>query len=279
MNSKALSESGMLNRILVATDGSDYSAGAIRTGTALAKSRGARLICLSVALYNPEYSTLVPNLEEEAERRAREALKSFIDEAGSTAETVTVEATDPYQGILEGAKAHSADVIVIGRRGKRGLARMMVGDATAKVIGHAECPVLVAPRPARLWEKRILLATDGSQYSEAAASAAAHLAKQAGLPVTVISVVTNSHSQARRQEAEKAVNSKVERLKGLGLEVEGKVVEGRPDEAIVKAAETSGADLIVVGSHGRTGITKVLVGSVAERVIGQASCPVLVVKS
>lgn len=274
----ALSENGMLNRILVATDGSDFSAGAIRTGTALAKARGARLIGMSVALYNPEYSTLVPNLGEEAEKRAREALRSFIEEAGAGVETVTVEAGDPSQGILEGAREHSADVIVMGRRGKRGLARMMVGDATAKVIGHANCAVLVAPRAARLWEKRILLATDGSEHSEAAAGAAGHLAKQAGLPVTVVSVVTGSHSAARRAEAERAVAGKVERLKEMGVAAEGRVIEGRPDEAIVKAAEDAGADLIVMGSHGRTGLTKILLGSVAERVIGQTTAPVLVVK-
>ena len=274
----ALSENGMLNRVLVATDGSDYSAGAIRTGVALARARSARLIGVSIALNNPEYSTLVPNLAEEAEKRAREALKSFVAEAGVGTEAVTREAGDPSQGILDCAREHSADVIVIGRRGKRGIARMMVGDATAKVIGHADCAVLVAPRASRLWERRVLLATDGSPHSEAAAGTAGHLARQAGLPVTVVSVVTGSHSAARRQEAEQAVASKVERLKGMGVAAEGKIVEGRPDEAIVKAAEDVGADLIVMGSHGRTGLAKVLLGSVAERVIGQAICPVLIVK-
>lgn len=274
----ALSEQGTLNRVLVATDGSDYSAGAIRTGVALAKANGAQLVGLSIALYNPEYSTLVPNLAEEAEKRARGALESFVAEAGEHAVTVTIEAGDPSTGILEGAKQQQADVIVVGRRGKRGLARMMVGDATAKVIGHAHCAVLVAPRAGRLWEKCVLLATDGSPHSEAAAGAAGHLAKKAGLPVTVVSVVTSSHSSARRQEALDAVTAKVLKLKSMGVAAEGKVVEGRPDEAIVKAAEEVGADLIVMGSHGRTGLVKVLLGSVAERVIGQAVCPVLVVK-
>lgn len=274
----ALSENGTLGVVLVATDGSDYSAGAIRTGVALAKASSAHLIGLSIAVHNPEYSTLVPNLDVEAEIRAREALKSFSAEAGSDAETMTMEASDPYQGILEGAKAQNADIIVIGRRGKRGLARMMVGDATAKVVGHADCAVLVVPRAARLWEKGILLATDGSSFSEAAAGAAGHLARQSGLPVTVVSVVTSSHDAARRQEAEQVVSAKVERLKNMGVAAEGKVVEGSPDEVIVKFAEDIGADLIVVGSHGRTGLARVLLGSVTKRVIGQAACPVLVVK-
>jgi len=274
----ALSENGMLNRVLIATDGSDFSAGAIRTGVALAKSRGARLIGLSIALYNPEYSTLVPNLAEEAEKGARDALKSFVAEAGAGAETVTREAGDPSEGIVAAAREHSADVIVMGRRGKRGLARMMVGDATAKVIGNASCAVLVAPRGGRLWEKRLLLATDGSRHSEAAAAAASHLAKQAGLPITVVSVVTASQNAARREEAREAVAATVVRFKAAGLDAAGMVAEGRADEAIVKAAEDVGADLIVVGSHGRTGLRKVLLGSTAERVIGQAICPVLVIK-
>jgi nucleotide-binding universal stress UspA family protein len=278
MTSKNFSESGALNTVLVATDGSDYSAGAIRTGIALAQTHGAKLIGLSIALNNPEYSTLVPNLQEEAAKRAHEALASFNEATGGTAETATREAADPAQGIVAAADELGADLIVMGRRGKRGLARVMVGEATARVVGHASCPVLVAPRPAHLWEKHILLATDGSPYSEAAAGVAGLLAKQAGLPVSVVSVVTSSHSEERRKLAEQAVSAKVERLKSLGLQVEGRVVEGRPDEAIVKAAEAAGADLIVMGSHGRTGLKKILLGSVAERVIGHATCPVLIVK-
>ncbi|MEW6679194.1 MAG: universal stress protein [Pseudomonadota bacterium] len=278
MTTQALSEQGRIARVLVATDGSEYSAGAIRTALAVAGHCGASVTGMSVALYNPEYSTLVPNLGEEAEKRAREALVSFTEAVGDGAQTLTVEAADPAQGIVEGTRQVDADVVVMGRRGKRGLARMMVGDATAKVIGHADCAVLVCPRAARLWEKRILLATDGSAHSEAAAGTAGHLAKRFNLPVTVVSVITSSHSAARRAEAEKAVNAKVERMRAQGVTVEGLIEEGRPDEAIVKAAEDVGADLIIMGSHGRTGLTKILLGSVAERVIGQAHCPVLVVK-
>lgn len=278
MTGRMLAESGMLNRVLVATDGSEYSAGAVRTGTALARARGARLIGLSVAVYNPEYATLVPNLGEEAGKFAREALRAFAAEAGADCETLTWEAADPYRGIVEAAREHSADLIVMGRRGKRGLARMAVGEATVRVIGHADCAVLVVPRAARLWEKRLLLATDGSPHSSAAAGAAAHLAKQAALPVTVVSVVTSSHSPARRTKAEQAIAGAVQQMTGMGVQADGKVLDGRPDEAIVQAAIDVGADLIVVGSHGRTGLAKLLLGSVSERVIGLATCPVLVVK-
>lgn len=280
MSNSTLSETGNLHRVLVVTDGSDESAGAIRTGVALAALHGARLIGLSIALDNPEYATLVPNLKEAAELYAREALQSFIEEAGIGAEAITREATDPVQGIIDAATELNADIVVIGQQNKGSLARrLMVGGATAGVIGHAPCPVLVAPRAAHLWEKRVLLATDGSSHSEAAAVAAGRVARHAGLPVNVVSVVTSSHNEERRNEADRAVASALARLTGLELQTEGQVAEGRPDEAIIKTAESLGADLIVVGSKGRTGLAKILLGSVAERVIGHATCPVLVVKA
>ncbi|MDA8255746.1 MAG: universal stress protein [Betaproteobacteria bacterium] len=274
-----LTTTGMPNCVLVATDGSDDCAGAIRTGIALARSRGARLIGLSIAVDNPEYSTLVPNLQEAAEAHAREALKSFIDEAGESAEATTRRASDPAEGIVNAAGELSADLIVVTESDKSDLTRMMLGDTTTKVIGHSACPVLVVPRSAHLWDTRILLATDGSPHSEAATELAGHFAAQAGLPVSVVSVVVSRHNDESRKEAERAVAAAVDRLTGMGLRAEGLVEEGRPDEAIVKAAESGGADLIVVGSHGRTGLTKILLGSVAERVIGHAACPVLVVKT
>ena len=272
------STTAMPNCVLVATDGSDDCAGAIRTGIALARSRGARLIGLSIAVDNPEYSTLVPNLQEAAEAHAREALKSFIDEAGERAEVTTRRASDPAEGIVNAAGELSADLIVVAESDKSDLTRMMLGDTTTKVIGRATCPVLVVPRSAHLWDKRILLATDGSSHSETAAELAGHFAAQAGLPVSVVSVVTSSHNDESHNEAERAVAAAVDRLTGMGVRAEGLLEEGRPDEAIVKAAEFAGADLIVVGSPGRTGLTKILLGSVAERVIGHAACPVLVVK-
>lgn len=279
MSTHSLPESGILRRVLVVSDGSDESAGAIRTGVALAALHGARLIGLSIALDNPEYATLVPNLQEAAEVYAREALQSFVDEAGAGAEAITRVATDPVRGIVDAAAELHADIIVIGQHNKGSLSRLLVGDATAGVIGHATCPVLVAPRAAHLWEKRVLLATDGSSHSEAAVEAAGRIARHTGMPITVVSVVTSSHNEARRSEADRAVASAVARLAALERQAEGQVAEGRPDEAIVKTAESLGADLIVVGSQGRTGLAKILLGSVAERVIGHAACPVLVVKA
>lgn len=278
MSGNQLTETGRVGKLVVATDGSAYSDGSIRVGLAYANRIQAEVFGLSVIIHSPEFETFVPNLEELSAQRAQEALVSFYAAAGEGAPTIVLKAADPAEGIVEGAKQAGADMIVIGRRGKRGLARSHVGDATVKVIGRADCPVLVVPQVGQLWSKHILLATDGSECSVAAAEAAGNIARQSGLPITVVSVVTSSHSDSRRQAAQEAVDAKVARFSEMGLQVDGKVLEGQPDEAIVRAVGEVGADLVVMGSHGRTGLKKILMGSVSERVIGQVACPVLVVK-
>lgn len=278
MSANQLTGAGRVGKLVLATDGSAYSDGSIRVGLAYANRIQADVVGLSVVVHSPEFETFVPNLEELSAQRAREALASFYAVAGDHAATMVLKAGDPSEGIVEGARQAGADMIVMGRRGKRGLARSHVGDATVKVIGRADCPVLVVPQVGQLWSRRILLATDGSECSVAAAEAAGYMARQSGLPITVVSVVTSSHSDARRNAARQAVDGKVARFAEMGLQVDGKVVEGQPDEAIVRAVGETGADLVVMGSHGRTGLKKILLGSVSERVIGQVACPVLVVK-
>ena len=76
-----------------------------------------------------------------------------------------------------------------------------------------------------------------------------------------------------------AVERTTAQLRQDGLDVEGVALPGEADDVIVKLAEEKGADLIVVGSYGRTGFGKILLGSVSERVIGKAKCAVLVVKA
>lgn len=275
-----LSPTGRFEKILLATDGSEYSAGAVRLALALAKECGAQLYVISVVITNDEAQALAPDLIASAEQEARallEAVRSEAAQAGINCETLLRHGDDPAQQIVDEAEALQVDVIVVGRRGLRGFARLLMGDNTTKVIGRARCNVLVAPRAAKMWERRILLATDGSRYSDAAAIAAANLAKGFGLPLTVVSVTTESHSDQRRAEAKEAVD-RVLALTRDDVKIDGLVVHGRPSEAIIETAANQAVDLIVVGSHGRTGLTKVMMGSTSERVLQESQWPVLIVK-
>ena len=154
--------------------------------------------------------------------------------------------------------------------------------------------MLVVPRAAIVEFKSIVIATDGSPYSTAAASEAIGIAKRNGSKLTVISVVpaelatpTDVDFAATRRElladqemqvAEKNAKAVKEAAVKEGIAVQAFVMTGKPADAIIETAKEKSADLIIVGSHGRTGIERLLMGSVAERVIVLSSCAVLVVK-
>jgi len=165
----------------------------------------------------------------------------------------------------------------MGRRGRRGLARLMMGDATAKVIGYAPCAVLVVPETQSMWSS-IMIATDGSRYSDMAAVTAAELAKSENLLLNVLSVKVPSHSDRRQNEAQPIVDRVLGFLEEQGIQARGVVEEGPADEIIVEVAKEKNSDLIVLGNFGRTGIGRVLFGSKDERVINSTDASVLIVR-
>lgn len=287
-----------LDTLLISTDGSEHSEGAVREAIKLAKLYSARLLVMSVIETNPEFETIAPQFVEKAEGETRknlEAVKARAAQEGVECEIISRHTDEPYKVIVEEAKKNKADLIVMGRRGRTGLKRLLMGSVTAKVIGHAPCNVLVVPRAADIKFKSILIATDGSKYSMAAASEAMGIAKRCGASLFAIAVVQSEtispfdivHAEMRREliaeqeleEAEKNVNVLNEIAGKEGIRINCSVVGGRPYEAIVETARNKTADLIVMGSHGKTGLERLLMGSVTERVVGHADCAVLVVKA
>ena len=137
--------------------------------------------------------------------------------------------------------------------------------------------------------RKVLVATDFSAGSDEAIDRAIEMAKQAAAEVEIIHVVelaaefptgtlyfdTDYSSVYARSDLELA--RRADRFKNAGLACTTKIVEGSPSTAIAARGQEIGADLIVVGTHGRTGLAHAMLGSVAERVVRRASCPVLTV--
>lgn len=286
-----------VEKILLSTDGSEYSEGAIREAIKLAKKCSSKLTVLTVIDTNPEFDALAPQLVEKKEKEARlniDAVQARARQYGVDCDTIVHEGEEPYKYIVDEAIKSKSTMIVMGRRGRTGLKKLVMGSVTSRVIGHAPCNVLVVPKAAQLEFKNIVVATDGSKYSAAAASEALGLAKWNGSALTVISVVpselmtpsdidftiTQRELIAEKEMHEAEKNAKVvkEAAQKEGVVVKAFVLSGRPADAIIETAQEKNADLIVLGSHGRTGVERLLMGSVAERVIVLASCPVLVVK-
>lgn len=263
-----------IKAILVATDGSEFSAGAVREAIMLAKGSGASLTALSVVEFNPEFDALAPGIEEKIEVQAQAssaAICGLADKESIKCETVTLRSAHPCTTIVDEANRRGVDLIVMGRRGRRGIARLMMGSATARVIGHSPINVLVVPKNAKVEGKLVLIATDGSAYSDRAACDGIAIAKSLGASVLVVSVV-----DGEEQKAKDNVDKITRSAESLGVKAEGLVEHGRPFEAIVKAAKDKKASLIVMGSYGKTGLERLLMGSVTERVIGLTDSAVFV---
>jgi nucleotide-binding universal stress UspA family protein len=280
MNSQ-LSPTGRLERIMLATDGSEYCADAERVALAMVDKCGGTLLIATIVITNPAAESVAPDLIQAAEEEAHALLQRIHGEAlkrGIAAETVVGRGPDPVDELIAAAERERADVIVMGRRGKRGLMKRMIGDATSRAVGKAKCSVLVVMEGAAMWRKRILLATDGSRFSDAAAVAATKIAELCRLPVTVLSTIRDSFNEERAAVADESASRVCEHLRNRNIEADKVVLRGDPDKLIVETAQAREADLIVMGTHGRTGWERVVVGSVTESVIGSSGIPVLAVK-
>lgn len=267
-----------MEKLLLATDGSKFSEGAILKALGLSKQCSSKLIAVSVIKTNLEFEVTMPQvIEKEEDEAARhlELIKAKALKEGMDCETLTVHGEEPYQEIVNAASRNQVDMIIMGRHGRTGLLKLMMGSVTARVIGHAPCNVLVIPAAAKVECRNILVATDGSRYSEAAAYEAIDIAKRCGSALVIVSVAASEAEIAAAKDNVKRVEEIAVRE---GLKAEGLTLTGRPYEAIVEASKQRSADLIVVGSHGRTGIERLLMGSVTERVIGHTESAVLVVK-
>jgi nucleotide-binding universal stress UspA family protein len=213
--------------------------------------------------------------------------------------TPLAEAGDPQAAIIDQAVSKKADLIVMGTHGRRGFKRLLLGSVTEAVLREAPCPILtVPPHPsARASEavtlERILCPMDFSPSALLALGFALDLARQAEGLVTLLYVVewlaeeeprTSTHFNVPEYRHHMLSDAQ-ERLRTLAaeesharVEIDDVVVFGRAHREILRAAETTPADLIVMGAQGRGGIGLALFGSTTQQVVRGATCPVLTVR-
>jgi nucleotide-binding universal stress UspA family protein len=243
-----------MERLLVATDGSEASRGAVAAALELAKRYSVKLIAVAQVLTNLESENAGPWVIEQAEKEMRqrlEAVKGMAEEAGVDCEMILHRGEDPSQEIVAEAVRNKVDMIVMGTHGRTGIKRFIMGSVTGNVIGHTPCKILVVPPDAAMDYRIVLVATDGSRHSEAAVLEAVALAKRCNGSLIVFSAAS---SDAESATAEECVKRALEIAGKEGVKKEGLTLRGKAEEAIVKAAKEKGAGLIVMGSHGRTGL-------------------------
>lgn len=271
---------GRMERLLVATDGSEASRNAVAVGLELAKVCSSKLevIAVAVVLTNLEYDGALPWVIDDAEKEMQkklEAVKDMVKEEGIDCEIIVHRGEDPYVEIVDEAVKNKADMIIIGTHGRTGVKRFVMGSVAGNVIGHAPCKVLVIPPGAKIGYSTILVATDGSTHSDAAVLEAVTIAKRCGSSLIIVSVASSNDEIAT---AEENVKRALEAADKEGVKKEGIVLRGKADQAIVEAAGQKEAGLIVMGRHGKTGLMSLVMGSVTEHVLSHGNTAVLVAK-
>lgn len=200
----------------------------------------------------------------------------------------------PWDQITRAARDDAAvDLIVMGTHGRSGVARVLLGSVAEQVIRHASCSVLAAREPGGLLPFRnVLCPIDFSEDSKRAVERAAELVAPGGAGITLLHVIepaiTFSGLPLSENQLQQVDRRATHELAGWGSALSSKATVpvntdiriGRPGAQILDALEADPTfDLVIMGSHGRTGIPRVLLGSVAEKVLRHAACPVLIVRS
>lgn len=290
-------------KILVATDGSEDAAAACRFVHALPLSEGTSIHAVSVidaTAFNgfEAYWTAAEQFRQAAEAHAAQALQSAAAILTREGVTVTTASVDGYPAreVLRAADEIDADLVVVGSKGLSGLERLLMGSVAQAVVKRSKRPVLVARQPAgNVCEA--LLATDGSEHARHAVEFAARLPLPAGAERLLVHVIRpyrgfpdyllfdpREHRAAvdavRQKQAElgDALLAETEELlKALGAATERVLRCGDPATEILRLAEQRGVDLIVAGARGVSLLEGLWMGSVAERLLKEAPCSVLIV--
>jgi nucleotide-binding universal stress UspA family protein len=275
--------------IVVGLDGSPASRGAFEQAMILAASLRARLVAVSVA---PSLAGLERIGREEIRELSRpfgQALEDASDAAAKAGLPLkkVLESGEAFERLVDVAEAEEASLVVIGDARRAYMERVLLGRNVAKVIGYSPCDVLVVPEGAKLDFTRVVTAVDGSRQSMAAAGraiglCAAYAGKLDVLAVVDVPVERNliyGIFEDIKRRALIAVSAVVKAARAREVTALATVLEGAPFRAIAGFAAEIGAGCLVLGSYGKSNLRRLMLGSVAERVLALASCPVLIVKS
>jgi nucleotide-binding universal stress UspA family protein len=271
--------STVFQRLLLATEHTDFDAGAERLSLELARRCGLPLTAVLPLLSNPEFEAQAPEFAARAEHDAAAKMAQLRELARTQGVELDIRARrgqEPYQEIVDEARIGANDLIVMRRRGKRGfLANLLLGEMVAKVVAHAPCSALIVPRDAGMWQHRVLVAAEPTSRGAQIVRQAAAVAAECALPLSIVCVIHHEDSELRRQ-ADAFLEATMQELRPIGVSMQGRTLVGRPHQEILEEVKREGADLLVIGSRSDNSIKRALIGGVAQKTIGLSDCPVLV---
>ncbi|HTO68273.1 MAG TPA: universal stress protein [Myxococcota bacterium] len=289
-----------IKTILAPSDFSQDAERAIETATSLAKSFGARLRLLHVVQppvqpAGPELAVAPVAFWRELHDNAAKRLALVKEKVAAAGVACDVEVIDDMPGfaIADAAERSHADLIVMGSRGLTGLKHLVLGSVAERTVRYAKCPVLTVKDHGRaLAFRTIVVPMDFSPGAKQALELAKWFAKKSGpahlvlvhayyVPVELEQYLAE-HGEATFDRISKQVTKDLDAmladLQSAGLSAEYVARAGSPDHVILEVVKEKRADLVAMGTHGRRGLSHLLLGSVAERVVRTAEAPVLTVR-
>lgn len=292
-----------MKTVVSAIDFSDVSMAAAEWAEQIAASHGARLVlahALSPHVPADATSELVALADDAIahdEQRAKELLEAEVAKMGESEASVDIRiARGPASDtVVHIASAENADLLVVGAGVRSGLQRALLGSVAAQLVRKAECPVLVVPPADGTTHRpiyKLLVPTDFSQDAQLAVEAALKLLGpiSAEMKLTLLHVwkapialspfspiSLGGIDQDSRTQALARLERVAAPLRAEGYEIDTRASAGEPAQIIDQVAADVGADIIAMGTHGRSGLSRALLGSVAERTLSAAPCPVLTV--
>ena len=259
-------------RILVPLDGSPESAAALATLAAWSTS------C------RPDVAVLYVSEPHTAEEDLADVRKICEDPRLASLHVRRLEARGrPARAILEAADRERVDLIAMTTHGRTGVRRLMLGSVTEDVLRRADVPVLACrPDSALPPEGRILVPLDGSRTAEGILPDAVRAARLLHTTIEIAHVVPPPILPAQTgfrpppRDPLPYLTAICEDVESRGVEATPLVLEGRPTEAVLEHARETRTRLIAAGTYGRWGLTRWITGSVAEEIVRESPCPVLV---
>lgn len=259
------------NQILFATDFSDRDLEAFNSSCKLALQWNATLQIVHVQ--DPRETALAPDLQTNVNRE----LARFTPDDFGVKYVQTVLTGDAADEILRFADEKAATLIVLGTHGREGVQRFFSGSVAEKIMRNANCPVMTRRagqgEVANRKVERILVPVDFSVYGYAAVDFASRMALATSAELTICYVDEAGDNQEElwhQLRSFKPTNSKIRHIH--------KLFQGIPGKEICEYANAKPYDAVVIGTHGRTGLSRAIMGSVAEYVVRHAECPVVSVK-
>jgi nucleotide-binding universal stress UspA family protein len=295
-----------LDTILFPTDFSSVAEDAFAHAAHLALQYGATITVFNVVTpddgdgSNPmDFLPVMPTEGDMVEDAApqRVEVQTVTQERGTVPVVYTQTDSDsPATAIINHATDHDNDLVVMGTHGRKGMDRLLSGSVAEEVVRGAPCPVftVLAPSGERADTPidRVLVPVDLSEQSPLVLDHATALASAYGAPIDLLHVVEEAAFPTAygmdpltpslpdvQERAREALESLAAEIENFDEALNTHVLTGYAARDIVDFADEYAADLIVMATHGRTGLQRFLIGSVAEKVVRSASCPVFTVKS